>query len=162
MSRHGLHAGSGRAIYLVFGAIFLIVGLGLLFGGVQDASRERAYARDGRLVDAVVVDKSIRRASREGGRGSTRYEVAYRFTAPDGHTVNGVDAVDVDDWERLAPGSVFQVTYLSEAPQANRAAGSGDTVTPWLMMGLGSVFALIGGGIAAATVAGMLRASRTT
>jgi hypothetical protein len=144
-------------MYLVFGAVFLIVGLGLLVGGLQDAGHERAYAQRGRVVDGVVTGKSIERASSEGRGHGTRYEVAYRFMAPAGRVVDGVAKVDVDQWERLAPGDVFRVVYLSNAPESSRAADADDTTTPWVLVGLGSVFTLIGCAIVTATLRAMWR-----
>jgi hypothetical protein len=150
---------SGGRFFLWFGAAFLAIGLAFLYAGMQDATRERAYQEQGEVVAAVVVEKSIKRASREGNT-STRYEIAYRFTAADGRTVQGVDAVGVDEWERLAPGSPFKITYLPGAPETSRAEGSGDTASPYLMMGMGSLFALIGGVLFVRTAARLRRERR--
>jgi hypothetical protein len=105
------------------------------------------------------IGKSIQRASREGNT-RTRYEVAYRFSAADGHTREGVAVVDVDAWERLAPGDAFQITYLPGAPEMSRAAGSDDAATPYVMIGMGSLFALIGGSVLAVTGARISRERR--
>jgi uncharacterized protein DUF3592 len=135
---------SGRTSLLWIGGGFFAIGLIFVYAGIQDATRERAYQEQGQVVEAVVVDKTIQRASREGNT-STRYEIAYRFTAPNGRAVEGLDKVEVEEWERLAPGSAFKITYLPGAPETNRAEGSGDIASTYIMMGLGSVFALIGG-----------------
>lgn len=135
---------SGRTFFLGFGLLFLLVGLGLLYGGVQQARQERAYRTEGRVVNAVVVGKSILRASREGNL-STRYEIAYRFTTDDGRAAEGVDVVGVEEWERLEPGSPFTVTYLPAAPDVSRAVGAGGMGASVAMMSMGGVLALAGG-----------------
>lgn len=137
-------AGSGRTFFLWFGALFTCVGLIMLYGGIQDATRERAFQQQGQVVEAVVVGKSIERASREGN-SSTKYVIAYRFTTDDGGAAEGVDAVGVEEWESLEPGSRFTITYLPGAPESSRAEGSGGMVSPLVMTGLGSLLALAGG-----------------
>ncbi len=139
-------AGSGRTFFLWFAALFTCAGLILLYGGIQDATRERAYQQQGQLVEAVVVGKSIERASRQG-KSSTRYEIAYRFTTHDGRAVEGVDAVDVEEWESLDRGSPFTITYLPGAPESNRAERSGGMTSALVMTGLGGLLALVGGSV---------------
>lgn len=146
MSMRIAFAFSGQSFLLLFGAAFMAIGLMMVYAGVQDAIRESAYRQQGKVVQAIVVDKSIKRASREGNT-ATRYEIAYRFTATDGRAVQGMDAVGVDEWEKLAPGSSFKVTYLLAAPQTSRAEGSGDSVSSYIVIGVGSLFTLIGGAI---------------
>jgi hypothetical protein len=137
---------SDRAMVLLFGAVFLVVGLGLLFGGLQEARQERAYARNGRVIEAVVTGKSLVRASSEGRGRDTRYEVSYRFKAG-GRLVEGVAKVDVERWEALAEGDAFRVAYLPQAPESNRAAEEDNAVTPWVLAALGAVFSGAGGWI---------------
>lgn len=135
---------SGRTFFLWFGALFMCAGLIVLYGGIQEATRERAYQKQGQIVEAVVLSKSIQRASRQGNP-STRYEIIYRFTTADGLTAEGVAAVAVEEWESLEAGDPFKVTYLPRAPEASRPEGVGGMKSPLLMMGAGSLFALIGG-----------------
>jgi uncharacterized protein DUF3592 len=137
---------SGRTVFWLLGGMFLFVGLGLLYGGIRDATQERTYRTEGEAVEAVVVGKSIQRASRHGNP-STRYEIAYRFTTADGRTAEGVDAVAVEEWERLGPGSPFMVTYLPGAPRTNRAKRPGDMASALAPIGIGGALALIGGGV---------------
>jgi hypothetical protein len=134
---------SGRTLFLFIGVLFMGVGLIFVYTGLQDATRERAYQTRGQVIEAVVVSKSIQRASRDGN-SRTKYEVAYRFTTPDGRTTEGVDAVAVEAWEGLEPGSPFKITYLPEAPETSRAEDSGGMGSPLGMMGLGSLLAVVG------------------
>jgi hypothetical protein len=135
---------SARTFFLGFGALFMCVGLFMLYGGIQEATRERAYQKQGQIVEAVVLSKSIQRASRQGNP-STRYEILYRFTTTDGRTAEGVAAVAVEEWESLEAGDPFRVTYLPGAPEASRPEDAGGMESPLQMMGAGSLFALIGG-----------------
>jgi hypothetical protein len=150
---------SGRTLFLCVGGGFLAIGLIFAYAGIQDAAREQVYQEQGKLVEAVVVDKTIQRASREGNT-STRYEIAYRFTAPDGRAVKGLDQVEAEEWEALKPGSPFKITYLPGAPETSRAAGSGGMAAPYLMTGFGSLLALIGGGLFGWTATRVLRERR--
>lgn len=133
-----------RTVLAWFGGIFLVAGLGLFYGGLQEATKERAYRTEGQVVDAVVVGKSVKRASLDGNP-STRYEIAYRFTTADGRSAEGVDVVSVEEWERLEPGSPFKVTYVPGAPGSSRAVGSGGMTSSLVMTGLGGLLALLGG-----------------
>jgi uncharacterized protein DUF3592 len=150
---------TSRTFFLWFGALWTGVGLILLYSGVQDANRERAYQKQGQVVEAVVLDKTIKRAAREGNT-STRYEIAYRFTTADGRTAEGSDAVSVEEWEALEPGSPFKITYLPGAPEESRAQGSGGLASPYIMMGLGSLLALVGGVLFVRTAARFWRQRR--
>lgn len=150
---------SGRTFFLLFGAIFLCAGSILLYGGISTATRERAYQEKGEVVEAVVLSKSIRRASREGNT-STRYEVTYRFTTADGAAANGVAAVTVEEWESLEQGSPFKITYLPGAPGSSRAEGAGGMTDALLMIGLGSLAALFGGVVLARSATRIWRERR--
>ena len=133
-----------RSFLLWFGAAFLCFGAVFLYLAVRDATRQTEYQKKGVVVDAVVVSKSIRRAAREGNT-STKYDIAYRFRTDDGRTIEGIDAVGVDEWERLEPGRSFKITYLPGAPESSRAEGSGGMGSPLVMAIVGSGLALVGG-----------------
>jgi hypothetical protein len=150
---------SGRTFFLWFGGLFLLVGLGLLYGGIQEARRERAYRLHSEVVDAVVTGKSIQRASREGN-SSTRYEVAYRFIAPDGRPVEGVDVVSVEEWELLGPGSRLKVAYLPASPETSRAARSDRPTSAIPLIVLGGALATAGGAVFVRTAAKLRRERR--
>jgi hypothetical protein len=134
---------NNRTFFLLFGAVFLCAGTSLLYGGITAASREQAYAKRGEVVAAVVTGKSIQRASRESNT-STRYEIAYRFTTPDG-PVEGVAAVPVEEWEALEPGRPFKITHLPGTPGSSRAQGAGGLTEAVVMMVAGALAALFGG-----------------
>lgn len=135
-----------RSFLLWFGAGFLGVGIFVAVMGAQETRREGRYETRGQAIDAVVVRKSIKPASRQGNT-STRYEVTYRFTGEDGRALEGVDAVDVEEWERLDAGSHFRITYVPGAPGSSRGADSGGMASGLVGVGAGSLAALVGGGL---------------
>jgi hypothetical protein len=135
-----------RSFLLWLGAAFLAAGLFIAVTGLQETRRERRFETRGEAIDAVVVRKSIRPASRQGN-SSTRYEVTYRFTAEDGRVLEGVDAVSVEEWEGLEAGSLFRITYLPGAPGSSRAQHSGGMASGLVGIGAGSLFALVGGAL---------------
>jgi hypothetical protein len=134
---------SSRTFFLLFGAIFLCAGAGLLYGGITAARQEQAYEKRGEVLEAVVMRKSIQRASRDG-TSSTRYEIAYRFMTPDG-AAEGVAVVPVEEWEALEPGRPFKITHLPGTPSSSRAADAGGMTDALVMIGAGSLAALFGG-----------------
>lgn len=138
-----------QALPLWIGLFLFCVGSTFIVVGLQEASQERRYRLDGLTVKAVVTDKSIDRATREGN-SATRYRIAYQLTTPEGEEVAGSTEVSVDDWERLEAGQPFVVTYVPDAPESGRVPG-GDG-NPWIavfvMLAVGSVFSLVGGGLA--------------
>jgi hypothetical protein len=148
-----------RHVVVLFGAFFFCAGLGLLVTGISEALRERRFEKSGVVVNAVVVGKSLTRASRDGNT-STKYEIAYRFFAEDGRPIEGVDVVDVEEWERLEAGRPFTVTYLPGAPDASRAAGSGGIAGPLIMTGIAIVFVFVGGTLSVVTGRDLVRTWR--
>jgi hypothetical protein len=135
------------SVLLWAGTVFSIVGLVFLMTGIQEAVTERAYRTDGLAVEATVLDKSIERAKR-GENTRTRYLVAYRFTSSEGDEMESSAEVSVDEWERLEKGQRFPVTYLPAAPESNRLQGGEKGMEIYLFLGMGGLFALIGGGMA--------------
>jgi hypothetical protein len=139
---------SGRTLLLLVGGLFSVVGLVFVYTGLHDARRERAYRDNGETVEAIVVAKSIERASRDGN-SATKYEIRYRFGTPDGRSAEGKELVDVERWERLEPGSAFRITYLPDSPQTSRAAGESAMASAATLIALGSLLAAIGLGFLA-------------
>jgi hypothetical protein len=149
---------SSRTFFLLFGGIFLVAGSTLIYEGLNAAVLERAYVEQGEAVQAVVLGKSIQRASRDGNP-STRYEITYRYATPQGPT-EGVAGVSVEEWEALEPGSPFRITYLRGAPDASRAEGAGGMTESLVMMGAGTLAALFGGIVLGHSALGIWRERR--
>jgi len=138
-----------RAVALWVGSFLFLIGMVFTVIGLQDALKERQYHEHGLAVDATVTDKSIERAKR-GENSRTRYLISYRFTSSEGQEVESSAEVPVEDWERLEAGQRFPVTYLPDAPESSRVQGSGEDawIAVYVFLAIGSVFTLLGGGLA--------------
>jgi len=141
--RHLLR-GVVRDVLLLFGAAWLLVGGIILIAGLRELWSERAFRRAMVRTDAVVADRTLERASRDGNP-ATRYSVSYRFTTAAGQPAAGGNDVDVEEWERLPPGTRVPIVYHPERPAEARLGGPGVPETPLVMFIIGGVFALIGG-----------------
>ena len=137
-----------RYFGLIFGGIWLVVGISLLIGGVAMWQHEERFAHEAVTTKGKVLTRVIRTAQRSSGSGSstsTEYHVSYRFLTPDGITREGDSKVDVHVWESLQEQGPVTVSYLPGDPGTNRVAGKPDWVGPAIMAGLGGVFTLAGG-----------------
>jgi hypothetical protein len=95
------------------------------------------YAVGGATVQGTVVSRAIS----HGNRGNNHH-VAYRFTAPDGETIEARDSVLPGTYARLQQGGPVEIEYIAGFPLLNRVAG--DTALPVTMWVLG-VGGLLGG-----------------
>lgn len=138
-----------RAVTLWVGSFLFLIGIVFAVIGIQDALEKRNFLAHGLAADATVTDKSIERATR-GGNPVTRYLVTYRFTSSNGQEVDASADVPVEAWEQLEAGRTFQVTYLANAPESSRIQGAGEDtwIAVYVFLAIGSVFTLLGGGLA--------------
>lgn len=135
-----------RHLHLWMAGMFLLVGPIFLHMGIQQASEESRYRSAGKTAEAVILDKSIKKATRnENSR--TRYEISYRFIDAQGSARETTGEVAVEEWENLQKGSRIKVTYLPDSVNASRTEGSGDQVSPVAATAMGGLLTLIGGGI---------------
>jgi Protein of unknown function (DUF3592) len=134
-----------RYFWFLFGGIWLVVGLGLTKGGINEMGKERRYRDEGRVARATVTDKSMQRADRD--HPSTRYVVSYRFTTDEGRPFTGRATVEVHQWESLREGDPITVTYLATAPETQRLGDPNAGGGAWVMVAVGLFFAGAGGGI---------------
>lgn len=139
----------GRNFWLVFGGLWLTVGLPLVFGGIHLFRLEQSFGVEAVTVRGTVLTRDIHRARRTDGGTSTRYEVSYRFMTDDGETFERRDSVDVQTWEALTEQGPVQVRYLPDDPAQSRIAGEANRAEPLIMGGLGGFFAVAGGLIVA-------------
>jgi hypothetical protein len=95
------------------------------------------YAVGGATVQGTVVSKGISRGSR-----GNNHHVAYRFTAPNGETIDARDSVLPGTYARLEQGGPVTIEYIASFPLLNRVAG--DDALPVTMWVLG-VGGLVGG-----------------
>ncbi len=144
-----------RSVLFWFGLIFFIFGMVLTGFGIRAASTEQAYQTQGVMVEATALNKSIERAKR-GEHSRTRYLVSYRFLSEQGQSIESETEVPVEEWEGLEAGRTFRMTYLPDSPQTNRVEGENEWMGALILMGVGGIFALIGGGLAFTEVRSIL------
>lgn len=60
--------------------------------------------------------------------------------------------------ESLDPGNILRVLYLPEAPEMNRAKSDTEWIAALVFIGIGSIFTLIGGGLAYTDLGSILQA----
>jgi len=128
---------SGRHTFLLVFGVFFMAGSVLAVIGLRDLADALRLRRQGRIVEAVVVEKDIRRATREGNP-RTEYALRYRFQTEGGPAVEGRAAVDVNEWERLQVGDRLTVRYLPGVAGAHRRADGKDLESPIVNLALGA------------------------
>lgn len=148
-----------RSVLLWVGTLFLILGLVFLTIGVRASLEEHAYKTRGLDVQAVVLDKTLVRANRQDN-ARTQYLVTYRFTSANGEEIDGTADVPIEEWERLEPGRTFPVTYLPDTVDSSRPPGGDEWIAALVFSLIGSVFTLLGIGLAFVGLRGLVRAAR--
>lgn len=144
---------------LMFGGIWLLVGVPFLIVGVVVLRSDRAFARNARVTRGIVLSMDLGNSGGTGGR-STKYVVRYRFTAPDGRVLEGREPVGRDRWLALAEREPIEIAYDPADPTRHRPAGTSDTVLGAIFAGLGGCFTIAGGLIFGIGVRGARRAAR--
>ena len=148
-----------RSAWFWFGLAFVLMGAFIFDLGVQETLQEQQYEQEGVVVRAVVVNKSIQRATREK-HPRTQYEVTYRFATQDGLMTERTAEVGVEEWERLEADDSVQVTYLPRAPELSRLAGKSNLIPAFAGLGFGGLMMLIGGGLSYRSVSRIRRELR--
>jgi Protein of unknown function (DUF3592) len=149
-----------RAPLMLFGAVWLLVGVALLFAGLAAARSERAtealFARDALPAEGIVAAKSIVTESSGSGssrRRTTKYRVTLRFTAASGDEVVGIADVGSSTWDSLVEQGPVAVTYVASRPWLYRVAGEGTgwsaSIGTYILFGFGAVATALGGGVLA-------------
>jgi len=142
-----------NGIAIAFGLLFL--GGGLLFS----VGSWGAYVRDTTLLDtgtrvqAQVV--ALERIRDSGQDGSTDHLVRYRFTTPDGHTVEKQGGLGEAAWRTLRVGGPVEVVYSPDNPTKGLLVGGG--VTSLGMVVLSSVFGGVMGSFGLVLLASVAR-----
>lgn len=150
-----------RAGALWFGTVLGALGMVFAIIGVRDAYTEWQYHAQGLTAAATVTDKSIERAKR-GENSRTRYLVSYRFTSSEGQDMESSAELPVEDWERLEAGQMFPVSYLPDALGSSRVQGRGEDawIAVYVFLAIGTVFTLLGVGLAYSDLRVILRTIR--
>ena len=131
------------SVFLWVGLLFVPIGVVFIGVSVSMALEERAFANRGQTADATVVDKSLKKADFDSNP-TTRYMVRYRFTTPDGGNVEQIREVSVEEWERLAPGSILPIRFLPDRPDDERRADESTWVGVASFLALGLIIAAVG------------------
>ncbi|MEL6178142.1 MAG: DUF3592 domain-containing protein [Myxococcota bacterium] len=141
---------SGPLSLLLFGLVFLGVGVGLLW-------HESRYSSEGVTTDATVNIKRTSTSSRSGSRtDSIQYQVTYSFTldepADKPAEIYGEGAVSFETWNALRQGDKVPIIYLRSDPTTNRPVEDGGALFPWIFAVVGGVLSMAGAGLAARSV----------
>jgi hypothetical protein len=142
MSRPG-----ARVPLIIIGVVLLFLGGLFLAIGGRSVFEEWNYDRHALRSEAVVVGKSLRFAT---DTTDSAYELSYR-TAFEGKSYDRTDVVRVHLWERVEPGSRFDVEYLPGRP---------DSVRPVQEPGKGGTPSIVWAAIGAVLALGALLAFR--
>ena len=145
-----------RSVPLWVGLFFVPMGI-LFFGiGVSFGMQERAFAKSGIIASATIVDRSLQKADFDKN-ASTRYLVRYRFVTAAGAQIEETRQVPVEEWERLAPGSVTQIRYLPAAPSSARVAQESNWGAVVAFCALGLLITAVGAPVLAIAAREILR-----
>jgi hypothetical protein len=147
-----------RSFWLLFAGVWLFIGLAALLTGALLTLRERRFEGQVVRTPALVTAKDWHNTG-SGRSRSREFRVAYRFTAADGATVEGLDGEDFERWLELEEGDSVTVEYAREAPGANRLAGRSDLAAALVTLGFGVVLVPVAGFFVARQV-GRIRSKR--
>jgi len=92
--------------------IFLALGIAGL--GVLQTSRLESLAREGIVVPATVVDRSVTKGK------NPKYRIRYTYTTPSGLVGGGRETVDVDEYVRTREGGSISVTAHPTTPNLSQ------------------------------------------
>lgn len=138
MSPSGTHA----SFWILFGSIFLLVGVPFVLLAGYLLVQERQLAATGRVVEALVLTRDI---SRSGG--SVDRSVTYRFADAAGRVIEGRSDVDESLWNSLIERGPVDVAYLPHRPSVNRIVAASGQMDLLVFAAVGSVLFLAGGTI---------------
>ncbi len=104
--------------WVLFGSIWLLVGLPFVLLAGYFLVQERQLATTGRVVEAMVLTKDI------GGSGdNVNRSVTYRFTSADGQTIEGRSEVGESIWNSVTERGPVRIAYLPNRPAVNHVVG---------------------------------------
>ena len=121
---------------VVFGAVATAGIVSLVFAAWL-ATREVVFALDGVRTTGVVAAKD----AEAGGSSGATLKVRYRFTAPDGRSIDGDDIIGSDQWARLAIGGPITLDVARSFPAAfNRVSDNAPLLVLAIVLLAGAVF----------------------
>jgi len=133
-----------NSIFLWVGLVFVPIGAVFAFVAMHLAMQELTFAKHAQTIAATIVDKSLHKADFDKNP-STRYLVRYRFATPAGAPVEQTKDVSVEEWERLAPGSLLKIRALPGAQDESRVTEDSNWPGVAAFTTLGLLFIAVGG-----------------
>lgn len=135
-------------ILWLFGAVFLVVGLGLLTGGFFLWHSHADFVARATRADGVVTDQAYRTSSKGGGT----YAPVVEFTTDDGSVVRMTGSTGSSS-PSYARGEHVRVLYDRANPErAQIDSFMENWIGPMILGGIGLVFSLVGGGLVGSLV----------
>lgn len=153
---------SGSFFALVFGAIWLAVGLIFLPVGLvlawHEYQRGTVIPAEGERALGMVLTRTYTASSKNN---DPSYSIEYRFATREGRQITSRAKVTRAEWELLKERGPVKVGYLPANPDINRVPSQlGDTVEAVVFSAVGGVFSLLGGVIAGIGLLRLLRQRR--
>lgn len=145
-----------RSVQLWVGLLFVPIGILFFAIGVSFGMEERSFAKSGVIASATIVERSLQKADFDKNP-STRYLLRYRFVTAAGAQIEETRQVPVEEWERLAPGSVTQIRYLPSAPSSARVAQESNWGAVAAFCALGLLITAVGAPLLVIAVREVLR-----
>ncbi|HEV7393731.1 MAG TPA: DUF3592 domain-containing protein [Burkholderiales bacterium] len=148
-----------NSVVLWVGVIFVPIGGIFIAIGIMTALEELAFAKRGRIAEAIVLDRSLQRADFDKNP-STRYLIRYRFTNAAGEGVEQMREVPLEEWERLEPGSALKVRFLPDTSDPARVSEASSWPAVATFSALGLILVAVGAPLIVIAVREILRQSR--
>jgi hypothetical protein len=130
-------------ILWIVGSVFLVVGLGMLYGGFSFWRSNAAFAAHASSADGTVTDLAYSSSSK--GKGT--YRPVVEFTAPNGSKVH-ITGSGGSNPPAYARGDKVRVLFDPANPeQAKIDSFMEQSFGPLILGGMGAIFGLVGGGM---------------
>ncbi len=128
---------------LVFGIVFLALGLLVVFGSWRGYQLDQRILEQGARAEGHITKKVVLAAA----DGDSDHGIDYWFTLPDGQRIEAHAGMPKPTWDGLREGDSIEVAYSAEYPRRNFPAGGSVTsggITVFVGA-FGAVFAALGG-----------------
>jgi hypothetical protein len=141
-------------IALVFGIVFLVAGLLMVFGSWRGRQLDTRILEQGPRAAGHVTRKIVLAAA----DGASDHGIDYWFALPDGQRIEAHAALSKAAWDTVREGDTIQIAYSAEYPRRNFPVDGGVTSAGIAVFtgAFGAVFAVLGGLL----VGGYVRAGR--
>jgi hypothetical protein len=130
-------------IALVFGVVFLVVGLLAVFGSWRGYQLDTGILEHGARAEGHITKKVVLAAA----DGDSDHGIDYWFALPGGQRIEAHAGVPKPMWDGLREGGTLDIAYSPDYPRRNFPVGGGVTsLGITIFVGtFGAVFAALGG-----------------